>query len=124
MAEIDSLILQFIKEIHAYYSANAAGDFQRANRHFRGADRIICEIKLIPDWTNMFLPLLNDEDPGVRLRVASILLPYETKQAEAVLRKLCFARGLYGFSARMVLNEWFSGKLKFPAFDNGRIVYQ
>lgn len=124
MERIDALNLQLIKEIKDYYVANLANNYQAANMHFNNADKVICKIMEIPGWINGFLPLLDDENPGVRLRAASILLPYETKRAEAALRKLCFTSGLIGFSAKMVLNEWRSGKLKSPAFENGTVVYK
>ncbi len=56
--------------------------------------------------------LLNHENDYVRLTTAFTLLPFLEKKSEDVLEKISIKRGLVGFSAKMILQEWKKGNLK------------
>lgn len=118
------LIQEFIALTLANYNASAMSDHKTANLHFRAADRCICKIKQYPDWVNMLTPLLEHDHISVRIRAASILLPYETKKAEQTLKKCRFLQSEDGFVAQMVLRQWRSGELKSPSYENGKVVYK
>lgn len=124
MNDIGSLIDQFIATSIKQYSAYIANDYKLANKYFKVADRYVCEIKLQSNWVEEFMPLLEDDNINVRIRAASILLPYKTKRAEQVLKKCMLHSGIDGFNAKMILSEWRSGNLKFPVFENGKVVYK
>ena len=124
MDNLSSLVELFVTATINQHTALAAYDHKLANKHFRLSERYICQIKLIPDWEKSILPLLSHEHIAVRINAASILLPYETKRAEYVLKQSRFAPGIDGFNAKMILNEWKSGELKFPVLENGKISYK
>lgn len=124
MNHIDIFINQFIQSTIANQQARLSCDTKTANQHFADADRCICEIKQFPDWITSVLPLLKHENIDVRIRSASILLPYAPIRAQLTLLKCKSAPGEEGFEAQMVLKEWNSGNLKFPEFENGMVVYK
>lgn len=124
MSNMDSFLNGFVSSTIENYKARAVGDHKSANKHYKAADKAMCEIKQIPDWINAFTLLLDHDHIGVRIRAASILLPYETKRAERVLKKCRLYSGEDGFVAQMILNQWRSGGLKFPEFEDGKVIYK
>ena len=124
MNELFKLVDMFSDATIKHHTALTANNHKAANKYFKLAERYVCEIKQYPNWEKSFINLLNHENIGVRINSASILLPYETKLAEQVLKKHCFATGIDGFNARMILKEWKSGDLKFPALENGKVIYR
>lgn len=124
MSSIQTLVEEFVKLTLANYDAKVNSDYNTANRHFRAADKCICNIKQYPNWTEMFTPLLDHEHVSVRIRAASILLPYETRKSEQVLKKCRYTSGEEGFVAQMVLRQWKAGQLKFPIYEDGKVVYK
>lgn len=122
MSEVELLINKYVDAIVNYYTV-LNEDYRKANRYFSQAEKYLCELKLTQNWVGIFRYLLEHENVGVRINAATALLPYETKQAKKCLKKCCLLPGMRGFEARMVLSEWKSGNLKFPIYENGKIVY-
>ncbi len=60
------------------------------------------------------LPMLHDPDPGIRLWSAAHTLEFSSKDGEAALELLSARGSLTGFSAKMTLEQWRTGKLRFP----------
>ena len=124
MDPINTYIDQFIEATISNQRARLSCDAEAANQYFTDADRYICEIKRFPDWTASILPLLKHENIAVRIRAASILLPFTPIRARIILLKCGFAPGEDGFEAQMILKAWDAGSLEFPAFENGSVVYK
>lgn len=124
MSNIESLLNRFVLSTIANYDARMIGDYKLANKHYKAADKAICEIKQSSDWINTFIPLLDHNHISVRIRAASVLLPFETKRAERSLKKSRLYSGEEGFIAQMVLNQWQSGDLKLPEFEDGKVIYK
>jgi hypothetical protein len=91
---------------HDYHAGNPAADRIAAiYRELRKRGR---------DHQQMLLALLTSSDPGVRLWAASHALEFEPSQGEAVLGDFLTTEGILAFDARVTLDEWRKGTLRFP----------
>ena len=122
MNELELIINKYAAAIVNYHMA-LDEDYKKANKYFSQAEKHLCELKLIENWIEDFQHLLDHENVSVRINAATALLPYETKLAKKCLKRCCLLPGMRGFEARIVLSEWKSGNLKFPIYENGKIVY-
>ena len=122
MNELEFIINKYVEAI-VNYNIALDENYKRANKFYSQAEKYLCEIKLIENWADDFKRLLEHENISVRINAATALLPYETKLAMKHLRRFSLLPGMRGFEARMVLREWKSGNLKFPIYENGKIVY-
>jgi hypothetical protein len=62
----------------------------------------------------MLLPLLLHRDNGVRSWAAAHALDFEPRQGEAILSDIAKLKGIEGSNAKMTLQVWREGKLRFP----------
>ena len=86
---------------------------KEANRAFDEAVKVWAQIyQRGSDAIESFSRLLEAENPVIRLSAASKLLFVMPLQAEHVLEKLTTEPPWAGFTAKMTLSQWRSGKLK------------
>lgn len=123
MKQLDDLISKFEKLVIDCNEAYQIGDYRTANKKFKHADRCICEIQQFTNWVEALSKFMSHEVVYVRVKTASILLPYDTKNAEKTLKKCSHFSGIDGLNAKTTLQEWQSGQLKFPKLENGKVIY-
>ena len=95
--------------------ASASGDSRAANRAHK---RLALAYRTLrargPASQAKLLSLIKDRDVGVRAWVAAHALEFSPAAGEPVLVDLAAQPGLVGFGAKMTLQEWRAGRLKFP----------
>jgi hypothetical protein len=70
-----------------------------------------------PDAQRALLPFIAHARPGVRGWAAAHALEFETKVAEQRLKQIAATDPFpHGFNAKMVLQEWRAGRLRFPTY--------
>jgi hypothetical protein len=118
--------INLIKEsilVHARESWG--GDPQKANRYFKKYTKDICELFQVGDGLDVMLSFLEDDDPAIKSVGAYYLLPRNTKIAEKTLKSIFNVQTFgIGTNAQTTYSEWKNGRLKFPALENGKIVYK
>ena len=100
---------KFIELIIKKEKAIEAGNAKIANINY---DKIS---KIVEDWREdpEVDPLLEHEEDYVKYSTAFVLIPILPEKAENVLETLASKRGNVSFDARMLLQEWRKGNLKF-----------
>lgn len=95
--------------------ANASGDYRTGNR---AHERLALAYRTLrargPASQAKLLQLLPDRDVGVQGWAAAHALEFSPAAGEPVLVELAAQPGLVGFSAKMTLQEWRAGRLRFP----------
>jgi hypothetical protein len=95
--------------------ANASGDYRSGNRAHK---RLALAYRTLrargPGSQAKLLHLLRDRDVAVQGWAAAHALEFAPVAGEAVLAELTAQPGPVAFSARMTLQEWRAGRLRFP----------
>lgn len=95
--------------------ANASGDYRAGNRAYK---RLALAYRTLrergPGSQAKLLHLLRDGDVGVQGWAAAHALEFSPAAGEAVLIELTAQPGHVAFSAKMTLQEWRAGRLRFP----------
>jgi hypothetical protein len=100
-------------------AASAKGDFRADSTEDHALhDRMAHAFRFLasqgPAGRAAFAALLDDESPHVRSWVAAQLLSEKDARAIAVAEQLASEPGLLGFSARVTLDEYHTGRLRCP----------
>jgi hypothetical protein len=66
------------------------------------------------DGRSALLPLLDADEPGVRVWAAAHALEFAPDKGEVVLVQLSQREDVIGFTAATTLDEWRAGRLWFP----------
>ena len=98
-----------------YGRANASGDYRAGNRAYK---RLALAYRTLrargPESQAKLLHLLRDRDVGVQASAAAHALEFSPAAGEPVLVELTAQPGHVGFSAKMTLQVWRAGRLRFP----------
>jgi len=106
---LDKFVEFSLKRFNAKTSATA-------NRYFQKIKDISIEM-VNSDSIFELKNLFNHENAAVRCNAAFALLPFDTFEAEKVLEELAMQRGSFIYlEARMTLQEWRKGNLKFDYY--------
>jgi hypothetical protein len=112
--EVEQLVRTYTGAASAQGLATEVGDAEAANEASGVLARSFRELRRL-GLESALLPLLEHEDPGVRCWAAAHTLNLAPGPAEAVLEALAATpRTLVGFNARMTLDQWRRGLLRFP----------
>lgn len=105
---------KFIELITKKEKAIEAGNAKIANINYDKISKIVEEWREDPEVDLRELePLLEHEEDYVKYSTAFVLIPILPEKAENVLEALASKRGNVSFDARMLLQEWRKGNLKF-----------
>lgn len=113
---VDVVVNKYVAAAIAHGQATEAGNHKKANRE---ADQLAESYRDLRsrglDSQQALLPLLNHDNPNVRLWAGSHALEFAPAEGERVLVALQVVPGsLVGFSAKMTLQQWRAGALAFP----------
>lgn len=110
----DTLLLEYEEAARRHGEAAAAFDSDSANQAHDVVAAVYRELRRRGRSAQLgLLPLLASQSLDVRLWAASHALEFEPHAAEPVLTALELAGGLVGFNAKMTLEQWRRGKLRF-----------
>lgn len=113
-ASLDDLIAAYRDAAQTHGAATKSGDYKTGNKASDRIAAIYAELRRRgEDAQRELLPLLRDDDPGVRLWAAAHALEFAPDEGVHVLRALV-QRGILGFDAKITLREWEAGRLRFP----------
>ncbi len=125
MNDLQKKISSIRESILIHARESWGGDFKVANKHFKKYTKEICELFQAGNGSEIMFKFLDDEEPAVKSVGAYYLLLHNSKVAEKALKSI-FNVQIYGigFNAKTILSEWKNGRLKFPALENGKVVYK
>jgi hypothetical protein len=113
-ATVAELLAAYSAAASAHGRATLSGNPKEANRQFHQLHSAYAELRRRGDTDLRHLEaLLDDADPGVRGWAGAHLLLLSPSKAEPTLEELGKMPGLVGFSARITIQEWRKGKLRF-----------
>jgi hypothetical protein len=115
-SKIESLVRQYVEAARAHGRATEASEYTKANEAHEVIATVYRELRRIgTDAQLALLPLLEDNDVGVRLWASSHALEFSPSDGERVLSALeKMPRSFVGLSAKITLQQWRQGKLRFP----------
>jgi hypothetical protein len=91
------------------------GDHKAANRNYPILSRICIELrKRGLEAQKQLMTLLGSTETHVRAWAAAHCLEFAPLEAELVLAGIADGSGMAAFDAKMTLQEWRAGRLKFP----------
>lgn len=106
-------IEKYIDAAINYGKAQEEGNFKEVNKNAEKIQIIRKELKKGSEiYLEQLESLLNHDNDYVRLKASFDLLSIQSKKAENELVELSRKRGLIGFEAEMILQEWEKGNLK------------
>jgi hypothetical protein len=112
---IASLLDAYAKAARNHGATTLSGDYETGNRNAAVIARIYRELRRRgPAAQSALLDLLRHEDAGVRGWAGAHAMDFAPRQAIPVLEKLAGERNAIGFSAKMTLEVWEKGELRFP----------
>ena len=114
-ATLEQLLVAYKEAARVHGAATESGDYRSGNKAAELITAIYSELRQRGESAQReLLPLLNDDDPGVRLWSASHALEFAPLEGEVVLVALLPVGRLLGLSAKTTLTEWKKGTLRFP----------
>jgi hypothetical protein len=114
-AELGELIAAYSEAARIEGRAIETGDYRTENKASDLLAAIYSELKRRGREAQCaLLPLLNDDDPGVRLWSASHALEFSPFDGQPVLEALIPVGKFLGLCAKTTLEEWRRGRLQFP----------
>jgi hypothetical protein len=110
---VDNLIKITIENSIIKGENTEKGDYKKVNKAYDKIVKTIKELKKVDPECRQLIQLLKHDNDSVKLTAAYYLLPYSKKIAEKILKKISKKNGLIAFGAKMTLQEWEKGNLKF-----------
>ena len=111
----EDLVARYRAGASEHGKSTESGDYKAGNK---AADRVAAAYRTLRERglssQLKLLPLLRDPETGVRGWAGAHALEFAPDQGELVLTQLASQRGLIAFSAKMTLQEWRAGRLRFP----------
>jgi len=112
---IDELVEIYKNAASAHRRASDVGDFRKGNKEFDVVAAVYRELRKRGESAQRaLLPLLEDEDLGVKVSVAARAMEFAPELGQPILEMLSRERGTVGLNASMVLKVWREGTLRFP----------
>jgi hypothetical protein len=111
---LETIIEEYANACLKCDEAQDLADYKTGNKNFKIIQKIRKELKLNPEnGIEKLEHLLEHPNDYVRLETATSFLPINTEKAEKILNDIASKRGLNSFTAKMTLEEWHKGNLKF-----------
>ncbi len=111
---MQQLIEEYTQLAIQHGAATESGDYKTGNRVYDEIQDLFQKI-VAARMRKELLPLLDHEQPAVRLKAAFHTLATDPKRAEASLESVAKeGPPLVSFTAKMTLKEWRNGNLKAP----------
>ena len=99
----------------AHGAATESGDYKKGNKHYDGIVKALQSLReLGKPGEQALLDLTGDSEPWVRCWAATHALAVDMRRARAALEELVTIKGIVGFTARTVLDEFQKGTLALP----------
>jgi hypothetical protein len=112
--KIDTLLNRYIDSAVQHGKSTEDGDYKSANKAFKTLKKTFVELKDNKDYgVEKLLCLLKHEEAYVRLWAAAHTLQVNPNAAKKTLNQLTKLPGFIGFTARMTIDEWEKGKLRY-----------
>jgi Domain of unknown function (DUF2019) len=112
---VDTLIASYAESACTRGSALENSNSRAANKQLDMMTNIYLEIKSRGiEAQQSFLKLLDHDNPLVRCDAATLALEFAPQFAEPTLKSLIQLHGTVGYEARMALEVWQKGELRFP----------
>jgi hypothetical protein len=113
---VDSLLERYAINATDHSHSTEAGDYEAANRAHEVVATIYRELRRRgPNAQRALLALLESPEPGVRSWAGAHALEFSSFEGERAL--IALANGSHrtvSLTARITLQEWRNGKLRFP----------
>jgi len=114
-AELVDLIKAYSEAAKIQGQATENGDYKTGNKASDLIAAIYSELRNRGiEAQRALLPLLKNDDPGVKLWAASHALDFSPIDGESVLESLISVGYFLGLCAKTTLDEWRKGRLRFP----------
>jgi hypothetical protein len=111
----EELVRLYEQAASAHGHANARGNYRSGNPEADKIVEIYREIKSRgAEHQKMLLPLLLSDNIGVCGWAGGHALEFAPRQGEAILVEIAKGQGIVSFVARMTLEVWRKGELRFP----------
>ncbi|WP_394841148.1 DUF2019 domain-containing protein [Pendulispora brunnea] len=113
METIEELLIRYQEAASKHGTATRSGASEEANEAHDLIAATYAEIRRRGEQRKL-LPLLTDSDVGIRLWAAAHALEFAPEDGERVLQAIETGQHrLLSFSAKVTLQEWRAGRLKF-----------
>lgn len=110
---LEELKNTFINAAILHGEATETGDYKLGNKQYAVIANAYRKLKDQKNGIEILHKLMNHKNISVQSWAASYLLKTHTEEAKKVLQSVADKHGLVGFSAKMTLQEWEKGNLKF-----------
>lgn len=108
----EEILVEFEDAADKQVEATEQGNYKLGNRCY---DKIILAVNFLKrkDEIRLLYPLLHHNSIGVRMWAASYLLPMYPIESVEILEQIASQSGIRAFTAKIILEEWEKGTLKF-----------
>jgi uncharacterized protein DUF2019 len=112
-ASVQQLVSRYAEAAGAHMQATEEGDHEAANQQHEVLAEAYRELRRREE-RRALIPLLVNENLGVRSWAGAHALEFAPQQGARVLEELSATPGVAGFDAQMTLAAWRDGSLSFP----------
>lgn len=125
---MNSNVLNTIEKIRPLILLHAKeslwGDVEKANRSYQVYTLEICQAFSDGYGIDISEALAADYEPALQTIGAFYLLPYKTKYATSILKRVSKSGPIeVSINASSILREWHKKALRFPRLISGQVVY-
>ena len=110
---VDELVRRYAEAASAHQKASERGDHKSANPEHDVVAAVYRELRRRGE-REALLPLLAHAESAVRAWAGAHALEFAPEEGERVLEEVAAEPGLVGFDAKMTLQTWHEGNLRFP----------
>ena len=110
--EVEELLKDFEETAIQQFEVQDTGNYKKSDRLLEKINKISKKLHGIGEIDTLKI-LLNHSHVNVRFLAACSLLPFFTKESEKVLEEIACLGKHPAFTAKMTLQEWRKGNIKF-----------
>lgn len=125
---MNSNVLNTIEKIRPLILLHAKeslwGDVEKANRSYQAYTLEICKAFSDGYGIDLSEALAADYEPALQAIGAFYLLPYKTKYATSILKRISKSGSIeVSINSSAILKEWHKKALRFPRLIRGQVAY-
>jgi hypothetical protein len=109
---LNELKIKYIDAAIIHGKTTMIGDYKLGNKQVLIMHNIYKLLKSSEEGRDILRSIMFENDPSVRTWAARDCLPYFPKEAERVLNEIQKLDNIFGFNAKITLNEWKKGNLR------------
>ena len=113
MLNLDEVKNAYIKAAVLHGESTVSGEYEIGNKQVDIMQEAYKVLRKSEEGRNKLKEIMSHNNPNVRTWAAKDCLPYYPNEAEKILENVSKLDDIFGLNAKITLQEWRKGNLKF-----------